>query len=112
MINIITRVLLTALTLLAVERIIDGVSVDTVYSAIIAAIFLGLVNLIVRPVLVILSLPITILTLGLFMFVINGLLFWFVASFVEGFSVSGFIPAFVGALIVSLVSAIGNKFID
>ena len=111
MLHIITRVLLTALTLIIVERLIDGIHVAGVYSAIIAAIFLGLVNLIIRPILLVLSLPITLLTLGLFSFVINAALFWFVASFVDGFSVDGFLPALIGSIVVSVVSTLGNKIL-
>lgn len=70
----------------------------------IAAVLLALVNAVIRPVLVLLTLPVTILTLGLFILVINGLMFWFVASFVEGFTVAGFWPAVFGALAYSVVS--------
>lgn len=110
--KILARVLITALALLLVAELIPGIVVEGLFAAIIAAIILGLLNLIARPVLVVLTLPITILTLGLFIFIINAMLFWFVASFVEGFDVSGFWPALLGSLIVSIVSAIGNKFIE
>ena len=110
--KILARVLITALALLLVAELIPGIIVEGLFAAIIAAIILGLLNLIARPVLVVLTLPITILTLGLFIFIINAVLFWFVASFVEGFDVSGFWPALLGSLIVSIVSAIGNKFIE
>ena len=73
-------------------------------TALIAALVLGLVNAIVRPVLVLLTLPVTILTLGLFIFVLNGLLFWMVASWLEGFHVAGFWAAVFGAIVFSLVS--------
>ena len=73
-------------------------------AALAAALVLGLVNALVRPVLVLLTLPVTILTLGLFIFVINGLLFWAVGSFVSGFHVAGFWPGVFGAIIFSLVS--------
>jgi putative membrane protein len=109
--KIIARVLITALALLLVAKFIPGIMVNGLYPAIIAAIILGLLNLVVRPILVLLTLPITILTLGLFMFVINAALFLFVASFVEGFAVSGFLTALVGSLIVSVISAIGNKLL-
>ena len=73
-------------------------------TALAAAVILGLVNAVIRPILVLLTLPATILTLGLFIFVINGLLFWFVASFVKGFSVAGFWSAVLGAIVYALVS--------
>ncbi|MFT7507687.1 MAG: putative membrane protein [Acidimicrobiales bacterium] len=112
MIKIITRVLITALALILVAKLIPGITVVGLYPAIIAALLLGVLNLVVKPILIILTLPITIVTLGLFMFVINASLFTFVASFVEGFSVSGFWVALLGSLIVSIISAIGNKFVS
>lgn len=112
MITIITRILIGALALLIVERLIPGIEVENLYIALVVAFLLGLLNFFVRPVLVILTLPITILTLGLFIFIINALIFWFVASFVDGFTVTGFLPALLGSLIVSVISAIGNKFVS
>ena len=109
--KIIAKILITALALLIVARFVPGVEVDGLYTALIAAVVLGALNLVARPVLVLLTLPITIVTLGLFIFVINALLFWFAASFIEGFSVSGFWTALIGSVIVSVISAIGNKFI-
>ena len=72
----------------------------------IAALVLGLVNALVRPILVILTLPVTILTLGLFLFVINALLFWLVAEIVEGFRVTGFVAALVGSILYSLITLV------
>ncbi len=109
--TILLRLLVTTLALLGVAYFIPGIVVDSFYIAFIVAVLLGLVNLILRPILILFTLPINILTLGLFTFVINGLLFWFVASFVGGFSVDGFIVAVVGALAVSIVSFMGNKLI-
>jgi putative membrane protein len=85
--------------------------VQGLYIAIIAALILGVLNILVKPVLVLLTLPITIVTLGLFIFIINAFLFWFVASFIDGFTVDGFIPALLGSLIVSIISAVGNKLV-
>ena len=111
LILLITRVLLVALTLLIVAEFVPGISVAGAYPAIIAAVILGILNAVVRPILVILTLPISILTLGLFIFVINAGLFWFVASFIDGFSVASFWSALLGSVIVSLVSIIGGRFI-
>ncbi len=111
MLLLITRILLVALALLIVGEYLPGIMVDGVYAAIIAAIILGLLNTIVRPILVILTLPISLLTLGLFVFVINAVLFWFAASFIQGFAVDSFWWALVGSLIVSIVSAIGQRYI-
>ena len=109
--KLIIRVLISALALILVANVIPGIEVKSIYIAIVAAIILGLLNLIVRPLLVVLTLPITILTLGLFIFVINAALFLFVASFVEGFQVDGFLPALLGSVIVSIVSTVGNKLL-
>jgi putative membrane protein len=96
--------LINALALLALPYLVPSVQVESIYTALIAALLLGLVNSLIRPLLVLLTLPVTVLTLGLFIFVINALLFWFVASFVKGFSVSGFWSAFLGAIVYALIS--------
>src|SRR6266478_323982 len=96
--------LINALALLALPYIVPSVQVDSFYTALIAALLLGFVNTLIRPLIVLLTLPATVLTLGLFIFVINGLLFWFVASFVKGFSVAGFWSAFFGAIVYALIS--------
>ncbi len=108
---LVNRLLLTALTLLVVAAYIPGIHIEGVYPAIISAVTIGFLNLFVRPILFILTLPITIITLGLFMVFINASLFWFTASFIDGFSVDTFWHALLGSLIVSVVSAVGNKYI-
>lgn len=108
--NILIKILATAATLLLVAYLVPGFAVASFYTALIVAVVLGLVNLIIKPIVVILTLPINILTLGLFTFVINALLLWFVASFIDGFSIDGFIPAFLGALIISIVSWLVGRF--
>ncbi len=107
--------IINALSLLALPYLFDSIRVDSFYTAMIVAVVLGLVNAFIRPLLVLLTLPATILTLGLFIFVINGLLFWFVGSFIKGFTVAGFWPALFGAIAYSLISwfcsalILGNK---
>ena len=96
--------LLHTIALLAVAYLLPGVTVATFGAALIAALVLGLVNTVIRPILILLTLPVTILTLGLFIFVINGLLFWFVGSFIEGFQVAGFWWGVAGAIVYSLIS--------
>lgn len=96
--------LINALALMAVAYLLPGIAVESFVTALVAALVLGLVNAIVRPVLVLLTLPVTILTLGLFIFVLNGLLFWMVGTWLEGFEVGGFWPAVLGAILFSLVS--------
>lgn len=96
--------LLNALALIAVAYLMPSVSVASFWTALVAALILGLVNAVIRPVLILLTLPVSILTLGIFILVINGLLFWFVGSFIEGFRVAGFWAGFFGAILFSLVS--------
>jgi putative membrane protein len=96
--------LINALALLTVAYVLPGIRVADFGSAMIAAVVLGLVNAVIRPILILLTLPATILTLGLFIFVINGLLFWFVGSTLQGFTVSGFWWGFFGAIVYSIVS--------
>jgi putative membrane protein len=110
--KIIFRIIVTALALLACAQIVPGISVSNWTVAIVAAIVLGLLNLIVRPVLFILTLPITLLTLGLFTFVINAVILSFAASIVSGFIVEGFIPALIGSFVISVISSIGNHFLE
>ncbi len=100
------RLLINALALLVVAYVVPGIEVSSFYIALIAAVILGLLNAILRPILIILTLPITVLTLGFFALVINALIFWFVASFLEGFMVRGFTAAFVGAIIMWIVSLV------
>src|SRR5438094_10536802 len=88
--NLLIVWLINALALLALPYLVPSVQVDSFTTALVAALLLGLVNTLIRPLVLLLTLPATVLTLGLFVFVINGRLFWFVASFVTGFSVAGF----------------------
>ncbi len=110
--KLIARLLLTTLALLVVAAYVPGVAIDGLSTAIVAAVVLGLLNLFVRPVLVILTFPITLLTVGLFILVINASLFWFASTFIAGFSVAGFLPAFIGSLIVTIISTLGNRYLD
>lgn len=109
--KIIIRLLINAGALLLLPYIISGIQVDSFYIAVISALILGILNILVKPIVQLLALPLTILTLGLFALIVNGIFFWFVASFVQGFSVAGFWEAFLGALIMSVVSWITNKLI-
>ncbi len=96
--------LINAVALLAVPWLITSIHIDSFAAALLAALLLGLVNTVLRPLLVLLTLPVTILTLGLFIFVINGLLFMLVAAFVPGFHVAGLLSAMLGAILYSVVS--------
>jgi putative membrane protein len=96
--------LINAAALLALPYLMASITVDSIPTALIAALLLGLINTFIRPLLILLTLPATLLTLGLFIFVINGLLFWFVGSFVQGFHVAGFWSAVFGAILYSIIS--------
>ncbi len=103
--------ILNALALLAVAYLLPGIHVDGLIGALLAALVLGLINALVRPLLILLTLPITVLTLGLFILVINGLLFWFVGSVLQGFVVSGFWVGVMGALLYSILSSVFSLLI-
>lgn len=96
--------IINAVALLAVPYLMHSVQVDNFGAALIAALILGFVNAVIRPILVVLTLPVTVLTLGLFILVINGLMFWVVAQLVPGFHVSGFWSAVGGAIVYSIIS--------
>ena len=96
--------LINAAALFLLPYVFKWVEVDSVQAALVAALVLGLVNALVRPVLFLLTLPVTVLTLGLFIFVLNGLLFWAVGSFLDGFRVTGFWAGVFGAIVFSLIS--------
>ena len=96
--------LINALSLLALPYLMKSVQVSDFGTALIVALVLGLLNTLIRPVLLILTLPINLLTLGLFTFVINGAMFWLVDRFVDGFSIAGFGWAIVAAILYSLIS--------
>ncbi|MFI8618957.1 phage holin family protein [Acidovorax sp. NPDC077693] len=107
--------LLSAASLLFVAYIYSGVEVKSFTSALIAAFVIGLFNVVLRPVLVVLTLPVTIVTLGLFLFVINALMFWAAAAVLDGFHVQGFAAALIGSLIYTVLgvlieSALGGLF--
>ena len=104
--KLIVRWLLLAAALLLVAHLYPGVTVKSFGSAMIAALVLGLFNALLRPVLVLLTLPVTLVTLGLFLFVINALMFWAAATVLDGFSVTGFAAALIGSLIYSLCSMV------
>ncbi len=99
--KLIVRWLLLAAALLLVAYLYPGVAVTSFGSAMIAALVIGVFNTLLRPLLVLLTLPVTVLTLGLFLFVINALMFWAAANMLDGFAVSGFVAALIGSLLYS-----------
>lgn len=108
----IVRWLLLAAALLLVAHLYPGVSVASFTAALIAAFVLGLLNTLVRPLLVLLTLPVTLLTLGLFLFVINALMFWAAATLLSGFNVAGFGAALVGSLLYSLCGMVIDAAVE
>jgi len=96
--------ILNALALIAVANFVPGIHVEGFTAALIAAFFLGLVNTLIRPIFLLLTLPVTIITLGLFIFVINGLLFWFTGSILKDFVVDSFWNGVMGAVLYSIFS--------
>ncbi|MHB1285620.1 MAG: phage holin family protein [Leptospirales bacterium] len=109
--SLILRMFLNALIVYAVAHVIKGVHIKGFGTAILVAIVLGLLNALIRPILFLLTLPINILTLGFFTFVLNALLFWSVTWFVPGFTVDSFISALVSSFLVSLMSLIFSWFL-
>ena len=96
--------LINAIALLALPYLMTSVTVTDIPTALIAALVLGLVNTLIRPLLVLLTLPVTVVSLGLFILVINALLFWFVAEVIDGFNVAGFWSAMGAAILYSIIS--------
>jgi putative membrane protein len=95
---------MNAIALLAVAYLLPSIQVDGFGVALLTALVLGFINTLVRPVLAFLTLPITVLTLGIFYLVLNGLLFWLASAFITGFRVGGFVPALVGAMLYGLIA--------
>jgi putative membrane protein len=106
------RILLNAFAIVLAGAIVPGIVIDGLLSALAAGAALALINAVIRPVLLLLTLPITLLTLGLFIFVLNALCFWLVSAVVPGFHVAGFWPALGGALVVSVMSWVANAFVS
>jgi putative membrane protein len=104
--------LLTALALVITAYLVPGFAITSFFAALVAAVVLGLLNAIVKPILVLLTLPITFLTLGLFLFVVNALTIWLAGSITPGFQVSGFLPALLGSIILTIVASVLNFVVD
>lgn len=105
------RWLISAAALMLIAMYVPGIKIAGFYSALIAALIFGLINALIRPLAILLTLPVNILTLGLFTLVINALMFWLASTIVKGFYVSGFWPAFWGALIMWIVAWFTNMML-
>jgi putative membrane protein len=110
MLNIFLNLLVTALALLVVDIIFPGVSIQSFLVALIAGLAIGFVNMFIRPVLTILTFPVTLLTLGAFMLVVNGLCFWLASVLVPGFSVHGLAAFILGPIVLALTSTLLNQY--
>jgi putative membrane protein len=104
--KLLAKWLLSAMALLAVAHLYSGVTVSSFTAALIAAFVIGLLNTVVRPIFILLTLPVTLLTLGLFLFVINALMFYMASGMLDGFEVKGFGAALIGSLLYSVASII------
>jgi putative membrane protein len=104
--------LVTAASLLVTAYIVPGFAVRSFATALIAAVVIGLVNAIVKPILIILTLPLTILTLGLFLFVVNAITIWLAGALTPGFYVAGLIPALLGSIVLTLVTSVINFVVE
>jgi putative membrane protein len=109
--GIILRTLIAILGLFLASRIVPGVSIEGTGTFVLAALLLGLVNALVRPIAFVLTLPLTVITLGLFLFVLNAAMFGLVAAILDEFTVSGFWAAVFGAIIVSISSTVASWFV-
>ena len=112
MLKLLLKWLLSAAALLGVAYIYGGVSVASFGTAMVAALIIGLMNMLVRPILVVLTIPVTLLTLGLFLFVINALMFWAASGLVSGFQVNGFGAALLGSLIYSALGVVIDAVLE
>lgn len=109
--NLILRLLILVAGIFLAAYLVPGITVEGYWPAIKASVLLGLINVFIRPVILLLTLPISLITLGLFTLVINGLILWSVGHVVNGFVVSGFFAAIVGSIVVSILSIVLNRFL-
>lgn len=107
--SILIQLLVNALALIVTAYVVPGITVENFGAALVAAIVIAVINLVVKPIILLVTLPVNVVTLGLFTFIINGLLLWLAAAIVPGFDVAGAIPAILGAIVLALVGMVLNK---
>jgi putative membrane protein len=100
--------LLTALALVITAKLVPGFKIDSFPAALVASVVLGLLNAIIKPIMVVLTLPITLVTLGLFLFVLNAITIWVAGYITPGFDVDSFVPALVGSIVLTIVASVLN----
>jgi len=110
--GLLLRVIVNAATIYLAAYLVPGIVVSGIGPALVAGLVLGVINAVVRPILVVLTFPLTLLTLGLFLFVLNAFCLWLTSALVPGFTVDGFGPAFLGALVISIVSWVMTAFVN
>lgn len=110
--KLLVKWLLSAAALLAVAHLYSGVVVQSFSAALVAALVIGLLNTVLRPILVVLTLPVTVLTLGLFLFVINALMFYWASAMLDGFQVRSFGAALIGSLLYTLIGLVINSALE
>lgn len=108
---ILLRWFITTLAVFALPYFVAGISINSIVTALIVAACLVFINMVVKPIVTLLTLPINILTLGLFSLVLNGLFFWIVAQIISGFGVASFSAAVIGALVISIINWIVGHFV-
>ncbi len=109
---ILLRWFITTLAIFALPFFVAGIGVNSILTAVIVAACLVFLNMVVKPIITLLTLPLNIITLGLFSIIINGAFFWFVAQIITGFTVASFVAAIIGAFVISIINWIINHFID
>lgn len=109
---ILLRWFITVLAIFTLPHIVSGIGVNSVLTAVVVSACLVFLNMVVKPVISILTLPLNILTLGLFSIIINGAFFWFIAQIIQGFTIASFKAAIIGALVISIINWLVNRFID
>jgi putative membrane protein len=110
--KMILKLLINALALIGTAWIVPGISIDSIWTAIVAAIVLAIINIIIRPIMLFITIPVNILTLGLFTFVINALMLWLASLLVSGFTVAGLVPAILGAIILAIISTLLHTLLE
>ena len=108
---ILLRWFITTLAVFALPYFVAGITVNSMLTALIVSACLVFINMVIKPIVTLLTLPINILTLGLFSIILNGVFFWFVAQIISGFSVASFTAAVIGALVISIINWIVNHFV-
>jgi putative membrane protein len=111
-VKILIKWIILSAAVIVVSQVVPGISVASWMTAFLVGIVLGFINTFIKPILQILSIPINILTLGLFGLVLNALLFWAVTYFVPSFTIAGFLPALIGSIIVSVIMWVAHWFVD